>query len=253
MKSSTVKPLFLAVGAAFAMLAAPAAFQGIAHAQDGTPKGRASQGPSADHGSRGANQPGEIGGRGQGQGSPDESSDAKGPRYGGGGAKPEAGTQGGQKPWTAGAIPEDVELGRLNVARSPAQVIDRALTEALATIDPSFYNQASLDAVIATIKDPTSTLVRIDSPLQNLGLYKDLLTDGQIGDGTKVPVTASNYVMLAAIFVGGAADKTIPITVDTVNAINTIMGLTLPSSVSVEQVAASAEAVRAAILEAHGE
>jgi hypothetical protein len=139
------------------------------------------------------------------------------------------------------------------VARSPSHVIDRALTEALATIDPAFYALPSLDAVIAAIKDPTSTLVRIDSPLQNLGLYKDLLTDAQIGDGTKVSVTSGNYLTLAAIFVGGAADKTVPITVDTVNAINTIMGLTLPSSVTAEQLAVSADAVRAAILEAHGE
>lgn len=249
MKANQLKPMFVAVAAAFALLAAPVAFDsldGVAYAQDSTGKGQ--MGPSGDHGQRGAKQPGEVGGRGQGQGGPDETSDAKGPRYGGEGAKPEPGTQGGRPAWAGGAV-DDVELGRLNVARAPGHVLDRALAEALATMDPTLYSMPDLEAVVYAILNETA--VRVDSPLQNLALYKDMLLDGTIGDGVKIPVNQDNFLVLAAIFVGGAAEKTLPITVDTVEALNTIMGLTLPSYVTVEQVAEAADAVRAAILQVH--
>lgn len=252
MKTTQLKPMLVAVAAAFAVLAAPVAvpeFGGAAYAQDSTGKGQ--MGPSGDHGQRGAKQPGEVGGRGQGQGGPDETSDAKGPRYGGEGAKPEPGTQGGRPAWAGGAIPEDVELGRLNVARAPGHVLDRALAEALATMDTTLYTLPDLEGVLYAILNETAT--RVDSPLQNLALYKDMLNDGVIGDGTKIAVNPDNLLVLAAIFIGGASDKTLPVSVDTVNALNTIMGVTLPSYVTVEQVAAAAEQVRVAILTVHGE
>lgn len=244
MKSKQMKEILVAVAAAFAVSATSA------FAADDGGSGKGAMGPSADHGARGANQPGEVGGRGKGQGGPDETSDAKGPRYGGEGAKPAPGTQGGRPAWAGGAVPEDVELGRLNVARSPSHVLDRALAEALATINPALYNLSSLDQVIAQIL--AETAVRIDSPLQNLGLYKDLVSDGQV-TGLDPVASTDRYVMLAAIFIGGAADKTLPVTTDVVVAINTIMGLTLPSNVTAEQIAVAADAVRVAILKAHDE
>jgi len=253
MKATQFKPMLVAVAAAFAVFAAPVVLPGLdgaAVAQDSSGKGQ--MGPSGDHGQRGAKQPGDVGGRGQGQGGPDETSDAKGPRYGGEGAKPEPGTQGGRPAWAGGTIPEDVELGRLNVARAPGHVLDRALAEALATMDPTLYTwylYPTLQSVIDAILNQTA--VRVDSPLQNLALYKDMLTDGMIGDGTKIEVYEDNLLVLAAIFVGGASDKTVPVTVDTVNALNTIMGVTLPSYVTAEQVAAAADQVRLAIVEVH--
>jgi hypothetical protein len=249
MKSMRLKPLIAAGAAVFALIAAPVAYNSIAFAQDG-PKGAAAKGPSSDHGARGTKAPSEVGGRGQGQGGPDETSDAKGPRYGGAGAKPASGTQGGRPAWAGGTV-DDVELGRLNVARAPSHVLDRSLAEALATLDPALYSLPTLQAVIDAIK--AGTLVRVDSPLANLGLYKDMVLDGTIGDGTKIVVTADNYVLLAAIFIGGASDKTLPISVETVKAVNTILGLILPATVTEAQIATSAEAVRLAILEAHGE
>lgn len=249
MKAIHCRTMLTALAAAFAVLAVPVALpvlDGAAYAQDSSGKGQ--MGPSGDHGQRGAKQPGEVGGRGQGQGGPDETSDAKGPRYGGAGAKPEPGTQGGRPAWAGGAIPEDVELGRLNVARSPGHVLDRALAEALATVDPALYTLPSLDSVVAAILNATAT--RIDSPLQNLALYRDMLDDGVIGDGTKIPV-ADNVLLLSAIFIGGASDKTIPVTADTVSALNVIMGVTLPTYLTAEQVAAAADQVRVAILTAH--
>jgi hypothetical protein len=250
-KSIKLTPILLAsaVAAAFTLISAPVAFNGTAFAQDG-PKGTAAKGPSGDHGERGTKAPSEVGGRGQGQGGPDSTSDAKGPRFGGDGSKPTAGTQGGRPAWAGGTV-DDVELGRLNVARAPSHVLDRALAEALATMDPALYTLPTLQAVIDAIK--AGTLVRVDSPLANLALYKDMVLDNVIGDGSMVPVTADNYVLLAAIFIGGASDKTLPITVETVTAVNTILGLVLPSTVTVDQVAVAAEAVRVVILEVHGE
>lgn len=189
---------------------------------------------------------------GSGQGAPSADSDAKGPRYSGGAS---TGSKGGKPTWSQEGIDESVEMGRLNVARSPEKVIDKAAASALATLqaNPALYQLPNLTAVIAAIKSGTlpdgTAIVRIDSPLENLGLYKDLLKDGSIAGFTTTLSTAD----LAAIFLGGAADKTVPIATATVNNINTILKLPAMSPEQAAAVAASADAVRAAILEAHGE
>lgn len=237
-----------------------------AQAQDGTAKG----GPS-DRGSRGS-KAGDAGssGAGQGQSGPSSDSDAKGPRFGGSGAKPAPGTQGGKPVWAQEGVPSDLELGRLSVVRAPSHVLDRSLAEALATLSPKFY-----DAVIAIADNAAltmdqklvalqtlvkssftdTTMVRIDSPLQNLGLYKDVIVDG------KIVATAASYdasssttrlLLLAAVFIGSASDKTIPVTSATVDAITKIMVLSLPAGLSSADLATWSEAVRVAIAEAHG-
>lgn len=238
----------------------------MAQAQDGTPKGAA--GPTGDHGARGS-KAGDGGGRGAGQGGPSSDSDAKGPRFGGSGSKPAPGDQGGRPVWAQEGVPSDVELGRLSVVRAPAQVLDRQLQEALATLSPAFYNAVisianapttpaeKLAALIALVKqsftDPT--MVRVDSPLQNLALYKDVFVDGIIAasTGTISATTYNSALLVMAVFIGSAADKTIPITQATVDAINKIMALTpaagAPTSAEVSN---WAEEVRKAIAEAHG-
>ncbi|MCA9465058.1 MAG: hypothetical protein KC643_06390, partial [Nitrospira sp.] len=42
---------------------------------------------------------------------------------------------GGKPPWAGGAIPEEVELGRLNVARAPEHVLEKARQEVYASFD----------------------------------------------------------------------------------------------------------------------
>lgn len=241
------------------------------YAQDGTPKGAG--GPSGDRGSRGARGSGagsDAGSSGSGQGGPSADSDAKGPRFGGSGAKPESGTQGGKPVWASEGIPSDLELGRLSVVRAPAHVLDRSLAEALSTLQPSFYNQViaiadnaglTMDQKVAALQTlvklsfTDTTVVRVDSPLQNLGLYKDLLIDGKIVapaatyDATS---SATRALLLAAVFIGSASDKTVPVSTATVDALNKIMSLTLPVGVSATDLGAVAEAVRVAIAEAHG-
>ena len=239
----------------------------VAFAQDGTPKGAG--GPTGEHGQRGGKAPTDVGGKGQGQGGPSGDSDAKGPKYGGAGSAPVPGTQGGKPVWAQEGIPSDLELGRLNVVRAPAHVIDQSLASALAALQPAFYDQVvaiansslseadKIAALQKLVKDnfDSTTVVRIDSPLENLGLYKDLLTDGKIVATSVTYDTTSNAnaaLLLAAVFVGSASDKTITVSTATVEAITKILQLTLPSGVSADAIATYAEAVRVAIAEAHG-
>jgi len=277
-KTYTLRPLVIVTAAAFGIAisasnVAPTWLGALspissAHADEG-PKGAG--GPTSTHGKKGTGGPSsDVGGSGKGQAGPSGDSDAKGPRSGGTGSKPSPGTQGGKPVWAQEGLPSDLELGRLSVVRAPAHVIDRSLAEALATLQPDFYNQviaiadnpaltleqkvAALQAVVK-LSFTDATLVRIDSPLQNLGLYKDLMVDGKVVatsatyDATS---SATRALLLAAVFVGSASDKTVPISAATVDALNKIMVLALPVGVSATDVAAVAEAVRQAIAEAHG-
>lgn len=185
-----------------------------------------------------------------GKGGPSADSDAKGPQYKGGG-KAAPGTQGGKPVWAQEGIPE-VELGRLNVARAPSHVIEKAFYEALANFDPSksaaLYSMTA-EAFAAYLQANYATVVRIDSPLENLGLFKDIRADGQ----TQLPgVTPASALDLAAIFLGSASDKNVPISADTVRAMNTILALPALSDAEINSLAAKADAVRLAILAGHG-
>jgi len=174
-----------------------------------------------------------------------ESGDGKGPRAGSSGA-----TGGGKPVWAQEGIPE-VDLGRLNVARSPAHVLDQAYLEALKTLSSnlSLYQISELQALLdALAASPT----RVDSPLENLALYKSLLADGVIEDADGNPVAVTdNTLLLAAFLLGSASDKTVEVTTDTVTAINTILGVELPEGTNLTDFAAMADDVRAAIEDAH--
>ena len=184
------------------------------------------------------------GGEGQGQGGPSAESDGKGPQ--GGGA---TGNKGGKPVWAKEGIPE-VELGRLNVARSPDKVLDRSLAEALKSLTPemvSYYNLSLAEAVEALSLNFDNTPF-IDSPLQNLAMLKDLL------DGMSV-LTASGVTTdtgtLAAMLLGAASDKTVPISVNTVIAVTTILGTPVTGDTALA-LAIEAESIRIAILAGHG-
>ena len=224
--------------------------QGAGGQQGGAHGAGGAHGSSSDHGDSG-----DSADEGEGhQGGPSEESDAKGPKYMGGDNehKPTAGEQGGKPVWAQEGIPE-IELGRLNVARSPAHVIDKAASEALANFDAdasaSLYSMSAEDfaSYVAAHYDEVT---RIDSPLENLGLLKSLMSSGS----TQLSgVTPASQLDLAAIFLGSASDKTIAISNDTVSAVNTILGLPELTPDQVSTLATKAEAVRAAILEGHGE
>ncbi len=221
----------------------------------GSTSGEGSQGGSggSTSGQRGQGGSTAGGGSGQGQG--------QGQGQGGSG-----GGSGGKPVWASGGIPE-VELGRLNVARAPDSVRAKALDEATSTWSTMgsttmtlvingvsktitvaqlySYSASQFAAIVANNYD---VIMRIDSPLQNLALLQSYATSGKIPlSGVKTPSKGD----LLGIFLGSAADKTIPITTDTVIALNTILGLNLTPT-QIANSAVAAEEVRAAIAAAHG-
>lgn len=159
------------------------------------------------------------------------------------------GTNSGLPPWAREGIPE-VELGRLNAARSPDRVIDRALDEAKSnfTSDVAAFYRLDLESMITQLSSNWDGVEFIDSPLQNLALLKDSL-DGKsiLAD---VGIT-TDVRTLQAVFLGTASDKGIPITEDTALAISVILGQPL-SAAEARALASDAERIRAAILAGHG-
>ncbi len=173
----------------------------------------------------------------------------------GGGKAVESRIFSGRRPvWAQEGIPE-VELGRLNVSRAPGRVLARAEDEALATYleeMATLYN-LSADAAASLLESNFRGVSRYDSPLQNLALYKDVMIFGDTQlRGIDSSVVPASQLDLAAIFLGSASDKTIPISEDTVTALNRILGLIELSSDDRNILATKAETVRQAILIGHG-
>lgn len=180
-------------------------------------------------------------GGGKGQHGPSADSEGRGPRAGQTGS-----TRTGRPVWAKEGIPE-VEIGRLNVSRAPAHVLDRAHAEALASMTPemaAFYNQP-LSQIVAALKDNFDAQTYIDSPLQNLSLLKDAL-NGTVA----LPGVTNDRETLMAVFLGVASDKTVPVTSDTVVAVTTILG-TPVTGTAADKLATDAESVRDAIAIGH--
>ncbi len=93
------------------------------------------------------------------------------------------------------------------------------------------------------------TITVVDSPLQNLAML-EALYDGTL-NLSSMGINPASTTDLAAIFLGVASDKTVPISTDTVIAINVIMDLGLDSG-EIETLADKAEDVREGVLEGHG-
>ncbi len=204
-------------------------------------------GHSGDEGDEGGHSGGQGGHQG---GGPGAGGQGQGQGQGKGAGRGGSAGAGGRPVWAREGIPE-VELGRLNVSRSPDQVLARAFDEALASLSPEmaeFYSM-DLDDMILELSTNFDNVSYIDSPLQNLALFKDAL------DGTSVltstgEITNSNDTLLAT-FLGVASDKNIPISSDTVKAVSTILGAPV-SDAAAASLAADAEAVRIAVLAGHG-
>ena len=190
-----------------------------------------------------------------------EPNDAKGPRFSGGVG---TGSSGGKPAWAQEGLPTnpdgtEVELGRLNVARAPGKLLDQQLVEATAALadlvadGSSLYQTADLTAALALI---SQDVVRIDSPLENLALLKDFLTDGVI-DGNYVTTDGTTNELLnptmtdaefVSLLLGSAADKTVTITEGTVGSMEVLLGVDLGDNATIAE---TADAVRKAILDAH--
>lgn len=158
----------------------------------------------------------------------------------------------GRRPvWAQEGIPE-VELGRLNVSRAPAHVLNRAEEEALSRYTTAMMALYSLSAEEAAeqLRLAYETTARLDSPLQNLAMYRDVMT---FGKSELNGITPSSQYDLAAIFLGSASDKSIPVTRNTVIAVNRILGLQELPADDIAALASKAETVRSAIAIGHGD
>ncbi|GAB4519788.1 MAG: hypothetical protein Tsb0019_20440 [Roseibium sp.] len=131
-------------------------------------------------------------------------------------------------------------------------MIDRSFAEALNTFNYSDQDLYELTAAeFATkIAADFDTVSFVDSPLENLALLKDLLDDGNTTLSSQI--TPASTLDLAAILLGSASDKNVPISTDTVIAITTIMGVDLDAlGISASTLAAMADDVREGIVIGH--
>ena len=125
----------------------------------------------------------------------------------------------------AGCVKE-IEFGRINEARSPASVFEAQLEDAIVTLATA--DCLTLDPagrmVASTVDDGTGeTLTKtIDSPLQNLAIYRELIMNG--GLGVSLPQQAS-VLDTAARSLGAASDKSGGVNRDMVAYLNRVMGL----------------------------
>lgn len=132
-----------------------------------------------------------------------------------------------------------VDFARLSVARSPDSVMDKQMEDVLVnlstaqclTLDPAGRLVYSVpDTADADGDGNVTELVSsaVDSPLQNLAIYRELITNGVLGNPAIVlPKPFSQYGILdaAAKALGAAADKGGKIDVDLVVYLNQILGL----------------------------
>lgn len=138
------------------------------------------------------------------------------------------------------SLVQSIDLGRANVARAPESVMTKSLNEALT----KFQTAVDVDAAGRIVYDTGSVdennlpvLATIDSPLENLALYKNLMTAGTNSSWPAVqnnwPEELKNLIadnpnfyswdpssLLAAAF-----DKATPISIDAVLTENTILGI----------------------------
>ena len=106
----------------------------------------------------------------------------------------------------AGVVPLEVDLGRLNLGRSPAKVTDHAEEEAVSKLTADGAS-LSLDPAGRIMVDAITT---IDSPLENLALYIGIMTGDPQVLAAVAPLanTEAELQALAASLLAGAADKT---------------------------------------------
>jgi hypothetical protein len=137
-------------------------------------------------------------------------------------------------PATCTVLPEyaiytqEVEFGRISVARAPETVLESQLEDALLNL--STAGCTSLDPAgrlvySSNVDENLTTSSSIDSPLQNLAIYRQLMLTGTLGENVTLPGN-NHWLNTAARGLGAAVDKTGKVTVDMVVYLNQILGLT---------------------------
>jgi hypothetical protein len=128
-----------------------------------------------------------------------------------------------------GSFTEEIDFGRINQARSPESVFEAQLEDVvikLATADSTSLDPAGRMVASNCVEvdgeiEITSTST-IDSPLQNLAVYRQLMLTGTIG--VDLPEGA-DVLDTAARGLGVSSDKGGEVNVDIVAYLNMVMGL----------------------------
>jgi len=125
---------------------------------------------------------------------------------------------------------QEADFGRMNDARAPDSVFESQLADVvvnLATADCITLDPAGR-MVHSRVGDDDSVVSKtIDSPLQNLAIYRELMLNGTIG--VALPATWDT-LDTAARGLGAASDKTGELNLDMIAYLNQIMGLTDPGT-----------------------
>ena len=128
-------------------------------------------------------------------------------------------------PFEHATCTNEADFGRTNVARADEDVLDFQLEDVLiklaiadcASLDPAGRMVAGFDS------GDELKVSTIDSPLQNLSVYKHLVRDGTIG--VPLPQSATVHQMAARAF-GVAMDKAGEVNKDLLVYLNEMLGLT---------------------------
>jgi hypothetical protein len=132
---------------------------------------------------------------------------------------------------------QEVEFGRINAARSPDEVFDRQLEDAV--INLSTADCVTLDPAGRLVANKVDDITldnlakTIDSPLQNLAIYRELMLTGYIGTAPGLSLPDNNIFNTAARGLGAGSDKSGGVNVDLVAYLNQIMGLSDPATPTV--------------------
>lgn len=131
----------------------------------------------------------------------------------------------------------EVEIGRLNVGRSPSHVLERRLDEVVSVLSEA--TEVTLDPVGRLVFTIDGVEKTIDSPLENLAIYVSLLNTGTIPGLTDLPGDQFDFLVdnaktdedLAAstAFLAAATDKYGELSVDQVAYVNAFLGIALDS------------------------
>jgi hypothetical protein len=129
----------------------------------------------------------------------------------------------------------EVDIGRLNVGRSPEDVLDTRTEEVVAVLSAATeISQDAAGRLVLTIDGVEQT---IDSPLENLAIYTALLTTGSISTLTPNDVVGTEYDFLvdgkftiedleaSSSFLAAATDKTGAFTSDEIAYIDAFLGI----------------------------
>lgn len=141
----------------------------------------------------------------------------------------------------AGVAPAGVEFGRINLVRSPPHVLASAMAEAEKTLTASNVITITQDfcgrlmVVYEEVDDNGDNLTKaIDSPRENMAIYKDIMKGEGVLAGILASTTATldlsgDLLDIAASCFAAGNDKSGTVIIDEIVYVNTFMGINISS------------------------